>query len=120
MKEIQKKEDEKDKETKKTKEDTGKEKTEKNMTGTIIITLFIIILLGTCGIMLKEYNKNRAIEQCLLIQNHPDLNYPCKCYPSEKPKDMDPYVDEKTEKYCRCKCDIGNNQTYTVYIVRAI
>ncbi|MCK5043115.1 MAG: hypothetical protein KAR51_03735, partial [Candidatus Aenigmarchaeota archaeon] len=58
--------------------------------------------------------------QCLAIQEHPDLNYPCICYPSEKPTDLDPFVDKKTEKYCLCKCDIGNNQTYTAYIIRAI
>ena len=61
---------------------------------------------------------NDDMEQCKAIENHPELDYPCVCIPSEKPNDMDQYIAEQTEKFCRCDCEIGNNQTYTAWIVR--
>ncbi len=94
---------------------TGKKK---NYSGLMVIVMLISIMIVFGFIMQDQYNKNWAIEQCLAIENHPDLAYPCKCYPSEKPTDLDPFGDKKTEKYCLCKCDIGNNQTYTAYIIR--
>ncbi|MBW6461493.1 MAG: hypothetical protein K0B07_00370 [DPANN group archaeon] len=91
----------------------------KDFTKTIVITIFIILILGTGWIMFTSYNNSFAKEQCLAIQNHPDLNYDCSCYPSEKPTDLDPFIDANTEKHCRCDCDLGNNETYTAWIIRA-
>lgn len=85
----------------------------------IVATIFIAMILILSGLMYSNYTENKAIEECLVIQNHPDLGYPCVCYPSEKPKDIDAYIDQRTEKYCRCDCDLGNNQTYTAHIIRA-
>ncbi|NOQ38128.1 hypothetical protein GQ472_04525 [archaeon] len=99
---------------------TIKKKSKKDYTNIIVIIILLSVFIIFGFIMQSQYNNSRAIEQCLAIQEHPDLNYPCTCYPSEKPKDIDPFVDKKTEKYCRCDCDIGNNQTYTAYIIRAI
>ncbi len=99
---------------------TIKKKSKKDHTNVIVIIILLSVFIIFGFIMQSQYSNSRAIEQCLAIQEHPDLNYPCTCYPSEKPKDIDPFVDKKTEKYCRCDCDIGNNQTYTAYIIRAI
>ncbi len=111
---------EEDKANKDSKTKTADKSDKKDHSGIIIITILISVTIVFGLIMYNQYSSNRAIEQCLDIQDHPDLNYPCICYPSEKPEDIDPFVDENTEKYCRCDCDIGNNQTYTAYIIRAV
>ncbi|MCK5594459.1 MAG: hypothetical protein KAI18_04400, partial [Candidatus Aenigmarchaeota archaeon] len=90
------------------KQEKTEEKPRKDFTKPIVLTIFIILILGMGWVMLNSYNNSFAKEQCLAIQNHPELNYPCTCYPSEKPTDLDPFVDENTEEYCRCDCDIGN------------
>ncbi|MCK4808462.1 MAG: hypothetical protein KAS90_02460 [Candidatus Aenigmarchaeota archaeon] len=99
---------------------TIKKKSKKDYTSIIVAIILLSVFIIFGFIMQSQYSNNRAIEQCLAIENHPDLAYPCICYPSEKPEDIDPFVDKNTEKYCLCKCDIGNNQTYTAYIIRAI
>jgi len=111
---------ENDKTKKESEAKTIKKKSRKDYTNIVVAIILLSVFIIFGFIMQNQYSNNRAIEQCLTIQEHPDLNYPCICYPSEKPKDIDPFVDKKTEKYCRCDCDIGNNQTYTAYIIRAI
>ncbi|NOQ55962.1 MAG: hypothetical protein GQ477_04115 [Nanohaloarchaea archaeon] len=117
-KEIEDKETINTKDTK-IKNNQKEEKTKKDFTKAIVLTIFIILVLGTGWVMLNSYNTSFAEEQCLNIQNHPDMNFPCSCYPSEKPNDLSQFIDDNTEKYCRCDCDIGNNRTHTVYIIRA-
>ena len=108
----------KDSKTKKDSESkTAKTSKKKDYSGLMIIVMLISITIIFGFIMQDQYNKNWAIEQCLKIQEHPDLNYPCICYPSEKPTDLDPFVDKRTDEFCQCTCDIGNNQTFTADII---
>ncbi len=88
--------------------------------GKIVFFVFVIFILASAWVLYGQYSKNKAIEECKAIEDSPELNFPCVCYPSPKPKDIDSTVDTKTQEYCRCDCDIGNNQTYTAYILKSL
>jgi len=101
-----------------------KQTTQKNQTaGTSETTKIIIALLiiAIAIFLITSFQKVVAEkglqDKCKEIENHPYLNYDCRCTPLYDTDDSEKNdVEEKTTPMCRCTCDIGNGTLWTTDI----
>lgn len=57
---------------------------------------------------------------CRAIENHPNLDYECRCILLTDNVDESDDVKEKSAPLCRCTCDIGNGTLWTTDIRVAV
>ncbi len=97
----------------------NKETPDANQTATqttIIIIAIIIIAIAAFLIISFQNNihEKGLQDKCKEIENHPYLNYECKCTPiQEKEDSLKDEVEKRTTALCRCTCDIGNGTLWT-------
>ena len=83
--------------------------------GIIVIVLFLVAAAYLWYGRFVELNMLK--QKCDEIEKSPDLLYPCDCFPTpEKNENPEGYVENRTEAFCTCVCDIGNNQTYAIEV----
>lgn len=82
----------------------------------IFIVAAIAMTWAFVSITAQVIYNNQLKEKCLAIQNSPELQYSCKCFPTIKKANMSDYVENRTETFCTCNCDIGDNKTWSVEI----
>ncbi len=87
-------------------------------TSTTIIIIIAIIIIAIAAFLIISFQKNiheKGLEdKCKEIENHPYLNYECKCTPiQEKEDSLKDEVEKRTTALCRCTCDIGNGTLWT-------
>jgi len=89
---------------------------------TIFKIISVVILLSMIGYVAyfnyEKIVKRRILEEkCNEIERSPDLLFDCDCFPTpESKKNTADYVENRTEAFCTCVCDLGNNQTYTIEV----
>lgn len=88
----------------------------------VLVVLLLAVMLFAGSVISEKYRQDKLLAECRALQESPELIYPCVCYPSDKPSDLaethGDAVERMTDGYCRCDCQIGENQTYTAYILR--
>ena len=98
------------KETLKKNQIPGTSETTKIMIALIIIAIAVFLIMY----FQKVVAEKGLEDKCKEIENHPDLNYDCRCTPlydtEDKEKDE---VEEKTTPMCRCICDVGGGTLWT-------
>ncbi len=82
------------------------------------IIIIAIIIIAIAAFLIISFQKNiheKGLEdKCKEIENHPYLNYECKCTPiQEKEDSLKDEVEKRTTALCRCTCDIGNGTLWT-------
>ncbi|MEA3342587.1 MAG: hypothetical protein U9Q92_00335 [archaeon] len=92
-----------------------------NQTTALTTIIIAIIIIAIAVFLITSFQKNiheKGLEdKCKEIENHPHLNYECKCTPIlEKEDNLKDEVEKKTTALCRCTCDIGNGTFWTTDI----
>ena len=84
----------------------------------IIIAIIIIVIAVFLITSFQKTTHEKGLEDwCKKIENHPYLNYECRCVPLKDTEDSQKdEVEKKTEPKCRCICDIGNGTLWTTDI----
>ncbi len=85
------------------------------------ITIIAVVIIAIALFLIISFHKNiheKGLEdKCKEIENHPYLNYECKCTPiQEKEDNLKDEVEKRTTALCRCTCDIGNGTLWTTDI----
>lgn len=83
----------------------------------VCITVLIIIIFS--WLVYSTFERKQLTAKCKEFQDSESLAQPCICYPSEKPTDLEEGVDIRTIKFCRCDCQISENQTFSTWILMA-
>ncbi len=96
----------------------NKETPDANQTATLTTIIIAIIIIAIAAFLIISFQKNiheKGLEdKCNEIENHPYLNYECKCTPiQEKEDNQKDEVEKRTTALCRCTCDIGNGTLWT-------
>ncbi len=98
------------------KEDTGSI----SNTAKIVIGIVIIIIALFLIISFNNLVREKSIEdKCKAIENHPYLNFECRCSPlkdTDEDKKNQDIAEQKTTPLCRCTCDIGNGTLWSTDI----
>lgn len=84
-----------------------------------LITITILIMIMFAWLVYSTFERKQLTEKCKEFQNSESLAQPCVCYPSEKPADLETEVDIRTTKFCRCDCQISDNQTFSTWVLIA-
>ncbi len=81
----------------------------------IIMALLIIAIAIFLIMSFQKVVAEKGLEdKCKEIENHPDLNYDCRCTPLYDTDDNEKdEVEEKTTPMCRCICDVGGGTLWT-------
>lgn len=93
-----------------------KSKIEQHSSVIVFSLLIAIIFMAFAYSAIQTVKEKQLIEKCLEIQDSPLLKYPCRCVPTAKKINQSDYVESRTDNFCTCVCDIGNNQTWTTEI----
>lgn len=85
------------------------------------IAAVVFLISVICYTLVLQYDrvlkKKMLEEKCNEIERSPDLLFDCDCFPTpERKKNTSDYVENRTEAFCTCVCDLGNNQTYTIEV----
>jgi len=109
-------------EDKKEPEDTVKkeEKEPTSNTAKIVIGIVIISIVLFLVISFDSLIREKSVEdKCKAIENHPNLNFDCRCAPlkdTDEDKKNQDIAEQKTTPLCRCTCDIGNGTLWSTDI----
>jgi hypothetical protein len=84
----------------------------------MIALVFILVVVSYAVFVQYEkiVKKKMLEEKCDAIEKSPDLLVSCDCFPTPEKKSTGDYVENRTEAFCTCVCDIGENQTYTIEV----
>ncbi len=92
------------------KETTGTSETTKIIIALLIIAIAIFLITS----FQKVVAEKGLEDKCKEIENHPYLNYDCRCTPLYDTDDSEKdEVKEKTTPMCRCTCDLGDGTLWT-------
>ncbi|MBW6451135.1 MAG: hypothetical protein K0B02_00205 [DPANN group archaeon] len=119
--ETENKKNETDTKKNETKNTKTKDEKPKQIDKSLIILLIIILILlvFSINIISNKIQYDATMRECKEIENHESLSIPCNCYPYTKPEDISEIIKKNTNQFCRCLCEIGENQTKYFDILRA-
>ncbi len=98
-----------------------KETPDASQTATQTTIIIVVVIIAIAAFLIISFQKNiheKGLEdKCKEIENHPYLNYECKCTPLQETEDsLKDEIEKKTTALCRCTCDIGNGTFWTTDI----
>lgn len=109
-------------EDKKKPEDTIKKEDKESISNTAKIIIGIVIIAIALFLIISFNNlvREKSVEdRCKAIENHPYLNFECRCAPlkdTEEDKKNQDTAEKSTSPLCRCTCDIGNGTLWSTDI----
>lgn len=83
----------------------------------LLLIIFTGLVYGVYWLYEKKVYKDK-LDFCLSVQNSKDLKYNCTCIPDMTKPNKTDEIDSRTEKMCRCSCDIGKDTPYVIEIRR--
>ena len=85
----------------------------------ILLTAILVMSIFSYNLMSEKIRYDSLMEECKEIEQHKGLSVPCTCFPYTKPENLSDMVDRNTDEFCRCICQISDNQTKVFDVLRA-